>query len=165
MSLKNIDIVFKNYCKQMAEKVEFFLLNDGYEKHSSGDNLIYSKNGKEICVCEHSYYGENLYINFETDDISGIMRSLSECPQCGSKRLRPMIFRSWKSDHIDRLIKEGIIVCRPGCVAIGNVVETRRCLDCNCRWHNKADMYYWNELYKANGDISDEELGIDYLKN
>ena len=32
----------------MAEKVELFLLNDGYEKHSSGDNLIYSKNGKKF---------------------------------------------------------------------------------------------------------------------
>ncbi len=160
-----LDIIFKNYCQQIAEKLDSYLLGNGYEKCLRGESIIYSKNEKSICICEHAYYGKRFYIRFETADISSIVRTLSKCPQCGSKRLRPIIFHSWKSDHINRLIEDDVIVCRPGCVAIGNVVETKQCIDCDCRWYNTADMYYWSALYKTNGDISDEELGIDYLKN
>lgn len=133
------------------------------KKSSSKEEVNYYKEEKQILMYKYNYAGPYLGIEFNFEDLEQARKMLTRCPICGSNKLKPSIFPSWKSERLNKLIHDDVVQGWPGCLVIGAKMQTRQCLKCDCMWHSEADLFYWNELYKANGDLSDEELGIDYL--
>ena len=45
----------------------------------------------------------------------------------------------------------------------GTRLETHICLGCGCKWHNSANMNYWNEIISQDRTLTKKDLGFESL--
>lgn len=87
---------------------------------------------------------------------------LSDCPECGSKRIKPYMPYMWRNEETEKLYKEGKLDYLGTYDRPGTFPPLKECLDCGSEWHNSADVRYWSDIYKSGRGLSKKDLGIYY---
>lgn len=152
--LKNTcwDVFFLNPRIGLFEKLCKEICHNGFKECGAikSDERKYLKGEAEIYIarCQDDV---GLYIVMICQNISGekLRDELVVCPECGSEDLQVVILPCWRSDITEKRYEEGKLEYGPGAYdRIGTRPETHKCLNCGCKWHNGAAMYYWNERAK-----------------
>lgn len=135
---------WEKICKEIWKNgfIEYGVISGGERKYRKGEAEIY------ITLCQDDV---GAYIVMFCQNISGekLRDELVVCPECGSDQLQVVILPCWRSAVTEKLYEEGKLEYGPGAYdRIGTCPETHKCLNCGCKWHNGAAMYYWNERAK-----------------
>lgn len=136
--------LFERICKGICQNgfIKYDAINGGKRKYRKGEAEIYIDLRQD---------DEGAYIVMFCQNISGekLRDELVVCPECGSDHLQVVIIPCWRSDITEKLYEEGKLQYGPGAYdRIGTRPETHKCLNCGCKWHNGAAIYYWNERAK-----------------
>lgn len=158
-------IHFLNPSKAFVSGIhKYFIVNDFKNIRTDEQSGIwrYKKENEFIymALLEDSI-GTYIVMNCEGVSIHKLKERLSVCPECGSCDLKVSIYHCWSNDITDQLLREGKLCYVPGAYdRYGTKPETKKCLRCGCKWHNGADVFYWNETIKRGGKLMKKELGI-----
>lgn len=166
------------YQEQRHKCNDIFLLNPGTNFEVNCDKLIqeykyqviladdinkrwiYQRENAtvEIAKCE-DFIGPYFVVN--CDGISGeiLRKSITRCPECDSDKIQVSILFGWRNEWTERLYEEGRLDYVPGAYdRHGTWPPTHKCLECGCKWHNGASMYYWSRVRGQGLELTPEVL-------
>jgi len=159
------EIYFLNPKSSLVSKIQKYIIRNGFEEIKSDEenyNWKYQKGNVfvEVALCE-DYIGPYIIMICEGLSINSLRQCLAVCPECGSNDLQVSILFCWRNSITEQLFAGGRLNYIPGAYdRHGTYPETHTCIDCGCKWHNMAEIFYWNEIIKQGGVLTQKELGI-----
>lgn len=122
----------------------------------------YKKGNKSIYFAiNEDFIGPYIIILCDGISNESLRKAMSNCPECGADNLQVSILYSWENAITQQLNSSGKLNYIHGAYdRHGTLPETHKCLECGCKWHNSASMYYWNDIVKNGGLLTEMELGL-----
>ena len=161
-----LEIIFLNPKSSFLPKLKKSIYANGFKevKDNEGKNSWKYEKDKVIIYITQFHDFEGLYIILLCNGISSdkLRETLTICPECGCSSLQVSILHCWSNEITEQLYEEGRLVYGSGAYdRMGTRPETKRCLCCGCKWHNSADISYWNKCRMEVGGLTKEALGME----
>ena len=160
-----LEVIFLNPKKTFLHILKKYIYANGFEEMKDNEckNSWNYEKDEAIIEIEQFEDFEGFYVILLCEGISSnkLRETLNVCPECGSSNLQVSILFCWRNELTEQLYEEGKLVYGPGAYdRMGTRPETKRCLNCGCKWHNSADILYWNKCILEDKGLTKEALGI-----
>lgn len=158
------ELNFLNPSEGFEKQIVDYLIDNKFVVDSSNSMAtVYKKDKTLLWFRSHEdCFGQYILISIANVNLYRMRELLSDCPECGSKRIKPCMPHMWRNEETDKLYDEGKLDYLGAYERPGTFPPLKECLECGCEWHNSADVRYWSDIYKSGRSLTKKDLGILY---